>query len=337
MADYIRDELSPERGVLEGEAIVEALDAADEREFVAGAQDAVAVMLWHVVRLTREGLSELPACRLIVRMGVGVDNVDIAAAEDLGIGVANVPDYGTEDVADSAIGLMLALARGIALLNSRLRAGLDPWSHVPAAPLHRLRGRTLALAGMSRIGTATALRARALGMDVVFFDPFVPAGYEKAIGVRRVESLEALLAEAHVLSLHCPLNEHTRHMIDAAAIARMPRGALLINTARGGLIDTAALPEAIRSGQLAGAGLDVLPVEPPPDDDPLIRAWRDPEHPAHYCVIINPHASFYCEQSIHELRTKAAETCRRALHGLPISTLVNHPKPRPQAQNKVRS
>ena len=151
---------------------------------------------------------------------MGYDNVDCGLARQRGIPVANVPDYGTEDVADTAIGMMLALARGIAYLNSRLRAELGPWSYLQAVPLHRLRGRVFGIVGLGRIGTAAALRAKALGMDVAFYDPYKPDGYDKALGVRRVESFDELLAQAHVLSLHCPLTEETRHMVDAAAIAR---------------------------------------------------------------------------------------------------------------------
>jgi hypothetical protein len=168
--------------------------------------------------------------------------------------VANVPDYGTEEVADTAIGMMLALARGIHLLNSRLRADRGPWSHSQAAPLARLRRRVLAIVGLGRIGTAMALRAKALGMDVAYYDPYKPDGYDKALGIRRVDRFEDLLAQAFVLSLHCPLTAETRNMIDGQAIARMPRQSYLINTARGGIVDTAAIPAAIASGHLAGGG-----------------------------------------------------------------------------------
>jgi D-3-phosphoglycerate dehydrogenase/C-terminal binding protein len=160
-------------------------------------------------------------------------------------------------------------------------------------------------------------------MDVAFYDPYKPDGYDKSLGIRRVESLEELLSQAFVLSLHCPLTEETRGLIDAAALALMPRGSYLINTARGEVVDTAAVPGAIASGQLAGAGIDVLPEEPPRADDPLIAAWRDPRHPAHHRVLITPHTAFYSEQGLEDMRIKGAEGIRRALLSQPLRNVVN--------------
>jgi D-3-phosphoglycerate dehydrogenase/C-terminal binding protein len=237
--------------------------------------------------------------------------------------VANVPDYGSEEVADSAIGMMLSLTRGIALLNSRLRRGIGPWFYTQAVPVFRLRGRVLGIVGLGRIGTAVALRGKMLGMDVAFYDPYKPGGYDKAMGIRQVENFGDLLSQSFVLSLHCPLTKETRGMVNGAALDRMPRGSYLINTARGSIVDTAAIPAAIASGQLAGAGIDVLTCEPPQAFDPLISAWRDPEHPAHERVLINPHSAFYSEEALMEMRTKGADACRRALLGEQVATVIN--------------
>jgi D-3-phosphoglycerate dehydrogenase/C-terminal binding protein len=204
-----------------------------------------------------------------------------------------------------------------------LRANRGEWTYTQAAPVFRLRGRTFGIVGMGRIGTATAHRAKALGMEVVFHDPYIADGWERAHGVRRVQTLAELLAQSHVLSLHCPATKETSRMIGAAQIARLPRGSFLINTARGTIVNTADIVPAIRSGQLAGAGIDVLPVEPPQPDDPLIAAWRDPDDPCHDRVIIGPHAAFYCEEGIRDIRVKSAEACRRALLGQPIRNVVN--------------
>jgi D-3-phosphoglycerate dehydrogenase/C-terminal binding protein len=181
----------------------------------------------------------------------------------------------------------------------------------------------LGIVGLGRIGTAMAVRGKALGLDVAFYDPYKPDGYDKALGLRRVETLAELLAQSSVVSLHCPLTAETHHMLDAAAIAQMPRGAYLVNTARGGVVDCRAIPAAIASGQLAGVGIDVLEKEPPLADDPLLAAWRDPQHPAHHRLILNPHVAFYCEEGTQELRRKSAEGCRRALLGLPLRNVVN--------------
>jgi D-3-phosphoglycerate dehydrogenase/C-terminal binding protein len=280
-------------------------------------------MVYHTLRITRATIERLERCKLIVRCGVGYDNVDHAFARSRGIPVANVPDYGTEEVADSAIGMLLALTRGIAFFNTFLRAPEAPWRFHEVGPLSRLRGQTLGIVGLGRIGTAVAVRAKALGMEVAFYDPYKPDGYDKALGVRRKETLEELLAEAQVLSCHCPLTEETFRLIDARAIARMPRGSYLINTSRGEVVDVTAIPPAIASGQLAGAGLDVLPQEPPPPDHPLVAAWRDPRHPAHTRVILNPHSAFYSVQGLQDMRSKGAQACRRALLGLPLRNVVN--------------
>ncbi len=323
VADFLHDQLEPEREVLGEVARVKALEAHGEEELAGRIEQADAIIVYHEVSLSRRIIERLSRCKLIVRGGVGVDNVDLPFARQRGIPVANVPDYGSEEVADTAIAMTLAMTRGIHLLNSRLRAGQGAWSHSQAAPLSRLRGRIFGVVGLGRIGSAAALRAKALGMDAVFYDPYKPDGYDKALGIRRVETLDELLAGSLVVSMHCPLSDETLHMIDAAAIARMPRGSYLVNTSRGGVVDTRALPEAIASGQLAGAGIDVLETEPPPDDDPLLVAWRDPNHPAHHRLILNPHSAFYSEEGLLDMRRKTAEACRRALLGLPLRNVVN--------------
>jgi len=323
IADFIDDSLDVESEVLQGVATVEALRMQREADLVGRIEDADAVMLYHCLAFGPETIARLERCKVIARCGVGFDNVDYRFARERGIPVVNVPDYGTEEVADTAIGLTLALTRGFSLLNSRLRGGDGDWSYGHAAPVHRLRGRSFAMVGLGRIGTATALRAKALGMNVRFYDPYKPDGYDKALGVRRVETLDELLESAWVLSLHCPLSGETHHLIDADAIAQLPRGAFLVNTARGGVVDVAAVPAAIESGHLAGAGIDVLEDEPPAAGHPLIAAWRDPQHPAHHRVIVNPHAAFYSEEGLRDMRIKGAEACRRALLGMPLRNVVN--------------
>ncbi len=160
-------------------------------------------------------------------------------------------------------------------------------------------------------------------MDVRFYDPLKPDGYDKALGIQRVDTLDELLSASFVLSLHCPLTPATKGLIDAAAIAKMPGGSFLVNTARGAIVDTSAIPGAIASGQLAGAAIDVLAVEPPAKDDPLILAWRDPKHPAHHRLIVNPHSAFYSEEGLMDMRIKGSEACRKALLGQPLLNVVN--------------
>ncbi|MCL6501440.1 MAG: C-terminal binding protein [Pirellulales bacterium] len=323
VADFITGPLDPERSVLGELADVEAVAAHTEQDLHRRVEDAHALMIYHTIAITRQTIDRLECCKLIVRCGVGYDNIDCAAARARGIPVANVPDYGTEEVADTALGLALSLVRGINLLNSRLRAGVGEWSFQQAVPMRRLRGRVFGIVGLGRIGTATALRAKALGMDVAFYDPYVPDGRDKALGIRRCETLEELLRQSWVLSLHCPLTAETRHMLNAESMRLMPRGGYLVNTARGAVVDTAAVPAVLAEGHLAGVALDVLPEEPPAAGDPLVAAWRDPQHPAHHRLILNPHAAFYCEEGLTEMRLKGSEACRRALLGLPLRNVVN--------------
>ncbi|MGI9470793.1 MAG: C-terminal binding protein [Rubripirellula sp.] len=322
ITDFIQDS-QVERDVLEGVATVEAYDAYSEQDLAGRIDSADAVMLYHNLSLSAATIQRLQNCKLIVRCGVGFDNVDHELARKRGIPVANVPDYGTEEVADSAIGMMLAMTRGIHLYNQRMRAQPDPWMYHVAAPLHRQRGRVFGIVGLGRIGTATAKRALAMGMDVRFYDPFKPDGYDKAIGVRRVETLEELMRESHVLSLHCPLNDCSRKMINAETLEWLPMGSYLVNTSRGDVLDTDAVPDAIARGRLAGAAIDVLAEEPPQPENPLLVAWRDPAHPAHERLIINPHAAFYCEEGLIDMRRKGAEACRRVLTGEMLRNVIN--------------
>lgn len=323
ITDFIQEPLNYEREILGDIADVVALNAQREPELEGRIEDADVIVLYHQLSLGRGTIERLRKCRLIVRGGVGFDNVDRVAARERGIDVANVPDYGTEDVADSAIAMMMTLARGVHVLNSRLRRGQGPWHYSQVAPIWRVRGRILGIIGAGRIGTATALRAKALGMDVVYFDPNVPQGWDKALGVRSVETLEELLRQAHVVSVHCPLNEQTRFLINPRALTLMQPGSFLINTARGGIVDPHAVLEAITSGHLAGAGLDVLPLEPPDDADPLLQAWRDPAHPAHDRVILNPHSAFYTEEGLADMRIKSSHNVRRVLLGEKPWNVVN--------------
>ncbi len=314
-----------EREILYDVAGVRVLNATGEDELTGRIEDADAIIAYHYIAVSGSTLRRLRRCKVIARGGVGFDNVDVACAQELGIPVCNVPDYGTEDVADAAVGMAVSMIRGVAFLNSRLRASQGPWSPSQAAPLQRIRGSVFGILGLGRIGTAAALRAKALGMDVCFYDPYKPDGYAKALGIRRVETLEETLGQAFTLSIHCPLTDETRHIINAEAIALMPEGAYLVNTARGAIVDTSAIPDAVASGRLAGAGIDVFEWEQLEEDDPLIEAWRNPGHPAHHRVLITPHSAFYSEQSLTDLRVKTAETCRRALLGQPLRNIVNPP------------
>lgn len=284
---------------------------------------ADAILAWHDLAYDARLIEKLVRCRVIVRVGAGFDNVDLAAAARRGIAVCNVPDYGTNDVADHAIALMLSLARGVVAYDARAREVVGGWRWDSAAGLRRIAGSTFGVIGLGRIGTAAARRAAAFGMRVGFYDPYLADGMDKALGVERFDSLAALLAAADVISFHLPLTPDTRGLANREFFAQMKPGALLINTARGPVVDLDALTNALQIGQLRGAGLDVLPEEPPSSDHPLIRAWQAREPWIEGRLVITPHAAFYCAESYAEMRRKAAVTALQALQGQTSRNCVN--------------
>ncbi len=272
-----------------------------------------------------EDLARFPRLKVIVRMGVGYDRLPRVQAAVRGITICNVPDYGTAEVCDHAMALMLALRRGIVLHHDRQRAG-EAWQQVETPLVRRLDVQGMGIIGIGRIGTAVALRAKAFGMQVAFYDPYAVNGVDRALGIRRCNTLNELLAHADVLSIHAPLTPETTGMIGADELARLPRHAVLINTARGPIVDIDALEDALRMEHLAGAGLDVLAVEPPADPLPaLLRAYRAREAWLEGRLIITPHAAFHTPEAWDDIRVKSAETMRAALLG-PRAQNVISPK-----------
>lgn len=327
VTDFLEEPLTVEREILGDVAEVVALGARTAQELRGRLSDADALLVYHFLQIDRLAMEEMQHCRLIVRCGAGFDNVDCEVADRLGIPVANVPDYGSEEVADTAIGALLTLSRGTHFLNHRCQRTGSPWTYALAAPLYRLRGRVLGIIGLGRIGTAAALRGKALGMDVVYYDPYVASGCDKALGIRVADSLEELLSQSNIVSLHCPLSDETRHLINDATLRLMPPGSIVINTARGGVVDALAVLRGLEQGRLLGAALDVLEQEPPAEDHPLLVAWRDPSHPAFERLLLTPHAAFYCEEGLLEMRRKGSENCLRVLQGKSPRNVVNSPRP----------
>lgn len=313
---------------LEQDALADLADVAvvgeeDDRRFPDRLFGADALLVWHA-RITAQTIARLSQCRVIVRYGVGYDNVDVEAAAHRGIPVCNNPDYGTEEVADTAWALLLTLARGVLIYHQEVRDGPRGWDWSAARPLRRLRECTLGIIGLGRIGAAVALRAKPFGCAVLFYDPYKPDGYDKALGITRAWTLDELLAASDIVTVHTPLTDETRGMIDAAFLSRMRHGALLINTARGPILESfACLEPYLRSGQLRGAAFDVAPAEPLPADEPLVRAWRAQEPWIRHRLVITPHAAFYSEEAFAEMRRKAAAVVRAVLLGAPLRNVVN--------------
>ena len=291
-------------------ATVVSLQARSEVDLLDAVTDADALLVCYAP-VTDRVIRRMTRCRIIARYGIGVDNVDLGAATAKGIVVTNVPDYCVDEVSDHALALLLACARRIPGLAGRVRSGR--WDARDAAPMHRLRGQTLGLVGFGKIPRRLADKARALGLEVIAFDPYVAGDEMEARGVQKT-SLPGLLARCDFVSVHAPLAPETQGMIAEAELRAMKRSAYLINTARGPLVLESALLRALEEEWIAGAALDVLQHEPPAADHPLQRFAN---------VILTPHVAFYSEESVQELQRKAAEEVVRALSGRPPRSPVN--------------
>jgi D-3-phosphoglycerate dehydrogenase len=315
ITDCDHGDVDPERAVLDGHDVELRVLACRTPEEVAAQAGGADVLINQYVPITAAVLDALPRCRLVVRYGVGVDNVDLEAATERGLWVANVPDYGRDEVADHTLALALALLRGVVALDRSVRDGT--WDLDPARPLRRLATLTWGVVGCGAIGTAVARRAAGLGMRVLGYD--LPTVRSQA-PIERVP-LEALLEEADLVSLHAALTPDTHHLVGAAALARMRPTAHLVNTARGGLVEEAALLAALDAGTLAGAALDVLEHEPPDE-----LGWRLARHPR---VVATPHAAWYSEEAFHTLKSEVAREALRVLGGGAPRSPVNTPAARP--------
>ena len=292
--DYDLDEVTQ---MLEGMADVEPVRASWEGE------DVVGLLVGPDNPVGAEELARLPALKIVATCSVGYDHVDTGAAAERGVFVCNVPDYCIEEMADTSIALLLALVRGVVALDRGVREGR--WDHTVAGPLRTFRGTRLAVVGFGRIGRAVAERALALGFDVCAVDPHVPDDAIASTGARPV-TLDEAVETCDAFSLHSLLTPETREMIGAEEIARMPRGALIVDTARAALVDFEAVLAALDSGQLGGAAFDVLPVEPPTSEEPA------PERPM---LIVNPHAGWYSPATEHEAYRRPIVAVREALEG----------------------
>jgi D-3-phosphoglycerate dehydrogenase / 2-oxoglutarate reductase len=276
--------------------------SASADDILAVARDADAILVTYA-RLPGDLLRQLTRCKAIGRFGLGVDNIDIPAAAELGITVTYVPDYCMHEVSDHAMALLLALARKIPLSNKLVQAGR--WDMPAVVPIHRLAGRVLGLVGFGNIPRALAPKAKAFGLRVVTHDPYVSQQALAAAGVESV-SFDRLLEISDFVSIHAPLTPATRGLFNAEVFGKMKTGASLINTARGPLVDEDALVSALDSDRLGGAALDVVAVEPLPKDSRLIG--RDN-------VILTPHTAFYSVEALNELQTKCAADVARVLSG----------------------
>jgi len=303
--------LDAERSVLGAlGAIVDDVQCQDPKRLLEHVRDADALLV-QFAPIDAELLGSLTRCRVIVRYGIGVDNVDVAAAARLGIPVSNVPDYALDEVADHATALLLSAVRKLPVVANGVREGR--WELSPARPLRSLAGRTLGLAGFGAIGRRVALRAQAFGMVVQAYDPYVDDAVFARHGATRVD-WDTLLSTSDALSVHLPLTDATRGTFDDAAFAAMREGAVFVNTSRGGVVVTDALVRALDDGRVGFAGLDVLEVEPPPPDAAIVH------HPH---AIVTSHCAWYTEEALVRLQRHAAEEVARGLRDEPLAYRLN--------------
>lgn len=295
--------LDPATAVLAGVNAELALAKDTKPETIlALARDADALLVTYA-KVPAEIIDQLTRCKVIARFGIGVDSVDIDAATRKGIMVTNVPEYCEDEVSDHAMAMLLSLARKIPLSNRQVHAGT--WSMPATVPIYRLRGKVLGLAGFGKIPRLVATKAQAFGMQVQTYDPYVSAEAAAKLNVKSV-SLAELFATSDYISVHAPLTPETNQMFNAEAFRQMKRTALLVNTARGPLVDVEALADALDQKLIAGVALDVLPQEPPPAGLRLLGREN---------VILTPHTGFYSEEALVDLQTKAAQQVALVLEG----------------------
>lgn len=314
ITDCDHDNIEPERRVLaEAGFDVNLAECKTASDVIEQARDADALINQYAP-IDENVLAHLVQCRIVVRYGVGVDTIDVEAATRHGVWVVNVPDYGTEEVSDHAFALLLNLLRGVGRYDRAVRSG--EWDYSAMRPLRRLGTITVGVIGCGYIGAGFARKVGCLGARVLGYDA---AGVPEELvrdGVVEPADLDEVLARADAVSLHAPLTEHTRHLIGAEQIRLMKSGAYLVNTSRGGLVDSAALLRALNEGEIAGAALDVLESEPPEAGDPLVTHER---------VLVTPHAAWYSEESMEALKSEVAREVVRVLSGERPRSPVNEP------------
>jgi D-3-phosphoglycerate dehydrogenase len=297
-------EFSVERSMLaEFGADMAVTDALDEDGLMAATRDADALLV-NRAPITRRVIENLSRCQVIVRKGVGYDVVDVDAATERGIIVCTLPDIWTDEVANQALALLMACNRRILPLNHSLRNG--GWRSYDQVHIGQLRDETLGIVGYGRIGSALARRAVPLGMEIIAYDPYLAQLPARETGVHLVDALDKLVERSDFVSLHCPLTPETYHLLGEAEFRRMKPTAHVVNTARGPIIDQAALTRALQEGWIAGAGLDVFEQEPPSREDPLLEMEN---------VVLSPHNGFYSDSSVARMHVRAAEEVIQALSG----------------------
>ena len=275
------------------------------------------------MKIDKNAIDKLTSCKIITRLGVGYDLIDIKYSGNKGIIVSNVPDYGTYEVADHAIAMIMNFARGISTYNDMLKSNIKKnWNFGAVSTIDRVVNKNIGIIGLGRIGTAFALRAKAFGFNVKFYDPYIPDGQEKALNIERYHNLKELISEIDYLSIHCLANKETENLIDAKIFNICKPNLTIVNTARGVIINLDDAYTALKNNKLQAIGLDVFPNEPPNKNHSLVKAWLN-EGWAKSRIIFTPHYAFYSTTGLIFLREKALKTCLDHLEGTKTANCVN--------------
>jgi C-terminal binding protein len=327
ITDYIKNS-EIEQKIIGNKAQVICLNKDDEKDFPDEIKDADGILVWHT-KISEFTIQKLKKCKAVIRYGVGSDNIDRKSLKKYKIPFANTPDYGVDEVADTASAFILNLVRKVGLYDNQTKEKLNEWQDEvinidKLNPIKRTSEHKLGIIGLGRIGSALALRMKSFKMKVGFYDPHIPSGYEKVLNIKKFETLEELAEECSIISVNAALNDETYKLINDKFINLLKNNSILINTARGAIIENLdVIMRGLKSNKLAAVGLDVLPKEPPQNSEPLIKAWMNPKDPLYDRIIINPHSAYYSSSSINEMRTKASQNMLYSLTGQRLRNIVN--------------
>ncbi len=328
ITDYFKNS-KIEKNILGKNVKIVRLDPKNKNKFIKGITDADALLVWHA-KINKDVIKKLKKCKAIVRYGVGIDTIDINYAKKKNIVCANTPDYGVNEVADTAGGFIISLARKLLIYNLNSKNYKKGWqenvlNENKKNPVKRGNQHNLGIIGFGRIGSAVALRMKSFGMKIGFYDPYVEVKVARRLGIKKFNKMSELLKFASIISINCTLNRDTKGIVNKRFINKLNKNTILVNTARGTIVDKLdSLFKGLKSGKIGGVGLDVLPEEPPKKQEKLIKAWKDINHSLNSKIIINPHAGYYSSTSVIEMRVKAAENVKRSLKGLKLKNIVNN-------------
>lgn len=327
ITDYINNP-SIEKKILGKFANVVCLKEKNYKNFPKQIYDADGLLVWHS-QINNETIKKLKKNCVIIRYGVGYENIDLKSCKENKIIFANTPDYGVDEVADTSCAMILNFLRKINFYNEKIKKSFGKWQAEvinlnKKNPTKRTSDHSLGIIGLGRIGSSVALKMKNFKIKIGFFDPNISSGYEKTLDLIRYDSIDELISNSSIISINATLNENTMHMVDKKFISKLNKNTILINTARGAIIENLdILLAGLKKNKISYLGLDVTPEEPPKNSEKLIKVWRNKQNLLSQRIIINPHAGYFSSTSINEMRIKASENMLRHLTGKPLKNIIS--------------